>query len=283
MQKIFQKNCIQTLLVSILCALNFNAKASSSTLSRFVSTDYHYILGELASLEGKRDESLAHFDQVLIHDSTDTYVRLRRAQELFYQGLVNVAQKECEELLDDFDEDSIEKIDTHLFLAQIYQSMNWSEKVFDQYQQVLKIQPHHFEALLEYALLSIQKGKEVSKKVLQSLKDSPDFHHSKGDIHLAQGDEGKAIDSFKKVLTLDSSHKMAALRLFQVYEYKDQMHLLISFLEKISVQDTYILSLVAQAYLKQGDSFKVFRQMSDLLWDHPLVQNFKKEWVLQQI
>ena len=283
MQHFFQKNYINTLFFSIFCALNFNVLASTSSSSDSVLSDYHYILGEIASLEKKRDESLFYFNQVLSYDKKNSYVLFRRAKEFFYQGLVNPARIECERLVADSNKSFYQTIDIHLFLAQIYQAMNWPEKASNQYRQVLQMQPRHPEALLQYALLSIEKGEKPSKKALQDLNHSPRFHHYKGDIYLFQGDEKKAIASFKKALLLDSSYRMAALRLFQIYEYKDQIHRLINFMEKSSFQDTYILSLVAQAYLKKGDQSKMLWQISDLLWDHPLIQNFKKEWLLQKI
>ncbi len=248
-----------------------------------ILSDYHYILGEISSLEEKRDVALFQFNQVLSYDKKNPYLRLRKAQELFEQGLIDQARIESEQLVKECDKGSPQKIDIYLFLAQIYHSMNWPQKALDQYHQILQIQPQHPEALLQYALLSIEKGVTPAQGILRSLDHLPDFHHYKGDIYLSQGNEQKAIASFKKAFSLDSGHRRAVLRLFQIYEYKDQIHRIIKLIEQSTFQDTYILSLVAQAYLKKGDKVQVLRQIENLLWDHPLVQSFKKEWLLQKI
>ena len=254
----------------MLCALNSKALANIKPISASALSDYHYILGEMASLEQKGDVALLQFNHSLNYDKKSTSLLLRRAQELFSQSLVDQALKEAKQLLSFFKNDSEEKLKTHLLLAQIYQSTRKIQLSINHYNAVLKIDSNHFQAHLQHALLSIEKGVIPHQASLDFLNNVADFHHYKGDIHLSKGNEGRAINSFRQALSIDTQHRKSTLRLFQIYKNKGQLEEFSRLVEKSSIKDSYISSLLVSAYLNKGESAKASRHMENVLWSSPL-------------
>ena len=242
--------------------------------SASVLSDYHYMLGEIASLEQKGNTALLRFNQSLSYDQKNAYLLLRRAQELFHQGFVEQALRETRQLFHLLDNKPKEKLKAHLLLAQIYQATKQTQFSIDQYNLVLKIDPNHFQANLQYALLSIEKNITPRQRVLDFLANVADFHHYKGDLYLSQGDESRAIHSFKQVLSIDPQHRKSTLRLFQIYKHKDQIEDFLRLIEKSSIKDSYISSLLVSAYLDQRESVKALRHMENVLWSGSSVKGF---------
>ena len=126
---------------------------------------------------------------------------------------------------------------------------------------------------MHHSLLSEKLQHPIAPSVLQKLKYQAEFHQHRGDFLLSQGEESKAIQSFKQALKLEPSNRTAALRLFQIYGYKNQYHLLTNYMEKSDFQDTYIVSLMARAYLRQGKQEKMLEKLESLLLDHSMIHN----------
>ncbi|MDE0151765.1 MAG: tetratricopeptide repeat protein [Bdellovibrionales bacterium] len=233
--------------------------------------DYHYLIAEISSLEGQTQKSIDSFNNVL-KNSPANIVHFRLAQEYLKQGLIDQAQTECEKFIAQ-SPTSNKQTKGYLLLAGIHTSMNQLELALKQYENILKINKNNKSALLQYVLLMEEFNRPVSDSILQKLAHQTEFHQHKGNLYLSQGKEQKAIHSFKKALELEPSNRMAALRLFQIYGYKNQYHLLTQFMEKTDFQDTYIASLMARAYLRQGKQDKMLEKLEDLLLDHPVIHN----------
>lgn len=238
-------------------------------------SDYHYLIAEISSLEGQTQKSIDFFNNVLkkkLNTFSANIVHFRLAQEYLKQGLIDQAQTECEKFIAQ-NHTSNKQTKGYLLLAGIHTSMNQLELALKQYENILKINKNNKEALLQYVLLMEELNRPVSTSILQKLVHQTEFHQHKGNLYLSQGKEQKAIHSFKKALELEPSNRMAALRLFQIYGYKNQYHLLTQFMEKTDFQDTYIASLMARAYLRQGRQDKMLEKLEDLLLDHPVIHN----------
>ncbi len=197
-------------------------------------------------------------------------VHFRLAQEYLKQGLIEQAQKQCEIFIDQ-SRSKTEKIRGYLLLAEIQTSMNQLKSALKLYEQIIKTDKNHKTALLHHSLLSEELKRPIAPSVLQKLKYQTEFHQYRGDFFLSQGEELKAIRSFKQALKLEPSNRRAALKLFQIYGYKNQYHLLTNYMEKSDFQDTYIVSLMARAYLRQGKQEKMLEKLENLLLDHSMV------------
>ena len=242
-------------------------------------SDYHYLMAEISSLEDQTHKAIDHFNSVLQAPSqtaSANIVHFRLAQEYLKQGLIDPAQTECENFIAQ-NPGSNKQIKGYLLLAGIQTSMNQLELALKQYERILKIDKNNEEALLQYGLLLEELKRPIAPSMLQKLVHQTEFHQYRGDLYLSQGEELKAIHSFKKALELEPANRNSALRLFQIYGYKNQYHLLTSFMEKTDFQDTYIVSLMARAYLRQGKQDKMLEKLEDLLLDHPLIHNLQAE------
>lgn len=266
------------------CASNLKTSPTTSSQLDIYSqknADYHYLIAEISSLEGREHETINHLNKILQIPSkiySTGMVHFRLAQEYLKQGLIDQAQTECESFIIQ-NHSTKEQIKGHLLLAGIQTSMNQLESALKQYEQILKIDENHKEALLHHSLLLEELKSPISPSVFQKLEHYTEFHQYRGDFYLSQGAESRAIHSFKKALKLEPSNRIAALRLFQIYGYKDQYHLLTNFMEKAGFQDTYIVSLMARAYLRQGKQKKMLEKLEDLLLDHPLIHNLQAETI----
>lgn len=260
------------------CTSNLKISSRNSHLDIYSQkySDYHYLIAEISSLEGQEHRAIKYFNNILqaplSHTRSNSTVRFRLAQEYLKQGLIDRAQMECESFIVQ-NYNVREQIKGYLLLAGIKTSMNRLESALHQYEKILEIDKNHSEALLHHSLLLGELKRPISPIVLQKLDYQSEFHQYRGDFFLSQGEELKAIDSFKKALKLEPLNRTAALRLFQVYGYKNQYHLLTNFMEKIDFQDTYIVSLIARAYLRQGSEKKMLEKLENLLMDQPFIHN----------
>ena len=259
-----------------------NHTARSHTFVSTKANDYAYILGEISSLEGKSGKAISHFKQIL-KSQIKSPLRLRLAWEYLNQGLVYEAQKECEKFISFSYQHEKGLLKAYMMLAGIYTASNQLDKALEQYEKVFQIEPLYLEARMNQALLLEELQKKAPSYVLNLLDQEPHFHQKRGDIYLIKGEEKKAIKSFKKALNLDSSQRAAALRLFQIYGYKNQYSSMTSFMENTTFQDIYIASLMVRAYLKQGKKEKAFEKLENLLLDHPLVQNLRDDLIIYNI
>ena len=276
------KHIFWTLLFSFFsCASNLKNFSTNSQIDIYSQkhSDYHYLKAEISSLEGRTNKAINLFNSVLQAPSqtnSSNTVHFRLAQEYLKQGLIDQAQIECESFITQ-NHDPNKQIKGYLLLAEIQTSMNQLELALKQYEQILKIDKNNKEALLQYGLLLEEFKRPITPSVLQTLVHQTEFHQHRGDLYLSQGEELKAIHSFKKALKLEPTNRTAALRLFQIYGYKNQYHLLTNFMEKADFQDTYIVSLMARAYLRQGKQDKMLEKLENLLLDHPLIHNLQAE------
>jgi len=241
-------------------------------------SDYHYLIAEISSLEGQTHKAINHFNSALQVSSQtvsgNNTIHFRLAQEYLKQGLVDQAQTECKNFITQ-NRTSKKQIKGYLLLAEIQTSMNQLESALKQYKMILKTDKSNKEALLQYGLLLKELKRPIAPSILQKLVNQTEFHQYMGDLYLSRGKELKAIHAFKKALELEPANRMAALRLFQIYEYKNKYHLLTNFMEKTDFQDTYIVSLMARAYLRQGKQDKMLEKLEDLLLDRPLIHNYR--------
>lgn len=233
--------------------------------------DYHYLIAEISSLEGKTHTAIDHFNSILqTFPQTDSVniIYFRLAQEYLKQGLIDQAQTECEKFIL---KNHIKKaqIKGYFLLASIYMSTSQLKPALKQYQKILKIDQHNKEALLQYGLLLEELKYPIAPALLKKLELKTEFHQYRGDLYLSQGNEWQAIHAFKKALQLEPSNRTAALRLFQIYGYKNQYSQLTDFMEKSDFQDTYIVSLMAKAYFRQGRPKKMLEKMENLLLNQP--------------
>lgn len=251
-------------------------KVSSNSLQFDINSqkasDYNYLIAEISSLEGKTHIAINHFNSILqtpLKGDSKNIVNFRLAQEYLKQGLIEQAQAKCEEFILKSPTKK-EQIKGYLLLASIYMSMNQVELALNQYQKIIKIDQQNTKALLQYGLLLEERKHPINPSILKKLELKTEFHQHRGDLYLSQGKEPQAIHAFKKALQLEPTNRTAALRLFQIYGYKDQYHQLTDFMEKANFQDTYIVSLMAKAYLRQGRQKKMLEKMEDLLLDSPV-------------
>ena len=236
------------------------------------NSDYHYLIAEISSLEGKTHKAIDHFNSILTPSrgaDSANIVHFRLAQEYLKQGLIDQAQTKCEDFILKTSSKK-EQIKGYLLLAAIQISMNQLESALKQYQNILKTDKHNKEALLQYGLLLEELKRPMTPSLFQKLDLKTEFHQYRGDLYLSQGQEIKAIHSFKKALQIEPANRTAALRLFQIYGYKNQYHQLTDFMEKADFQDTYIISLMARAYLRQGQQKKMREKMENLLLDQAI-------------
>ena len=233
--------------------------------------DYHYLIAEMSSLEGKTHTAIDHFNSILrafSQNNSTNIIHFRLAQEYLKQGLIDQAQAKCETfILKNYIKKA--QIKGYFLLASIHTSMSQLQPALKQYQNILKIDQHNQEALLQYGLLLEELKRPIAPALLKKLKMKTEFHQYRGDLYLSQGNELQAIHAFKKALQLDPDNRTAALRLFQIYAYKDQYSQLTNFMEKTDFQDTYIVSLMAKAYFRQGQQKKMLEKMEDLLLNQP--------------
>ncbi len=263
------------------CVSNLKLSSTNPQLDIYSqkNSDYHYLIAEISSLEGREYEAIDHFNSILqapSHLYSANIVHFRLAQEYLKQGLIDQAQTECENFITQ-NHNTTEKIKGYLLFAGIQTSMNQLESALKQYEQIIEIDQNHKEALLHYSLLLEELKRPITPLVFQKLEYQAEFHQYRGDFYLSQGEELRAIHSFKRALELEPSNRVSALRLFQIYGYKNQYHLLTNFMEKADFQDIYIVSLMARAYLRQGKQEQMLEKLEDLLLDRPLIHNLQAE------
>ena len=245
---------------------------------------YHYLAGELSSLSGKEKLAEFHFKKgfkAQIGKKKDFW-HWRLTQEYFQQGLSHKALNEGLQLIK-LSQNKRLIFSAHLLLARIYTDIQMNQKALRQYQHALNIRPFDKTALLNEAALIALLGKNLPVRSRQILNREPLFHQYMGDIYWMRGFENKAVQSFKKALQQAPSDRVSALRLFQIYGQKNKFDQWTKFMEKQNIEDAYITSLTAQAYLKQDKREKALEKLEDLLWDHPIVQDLRVQLKIENL
>ena len=257
----------------LLICLSWSVFSYSQLDQRQVfSNDYLYLVGEMASLERQPYKAISYFKKA----HKEPFLRLRLVQEYIKQGWWDHARRECLALLAGKPAHGI-MISVRLLLAEVYASTMQLDRAITQYGQILNTHPLHKQALFHQTLLKLKTQPSSIVKIPDILNKNPLFHQHSGDIYFMLGDEAKAIQSFKKALKWNPSHRISALRLFQIYSRKGQYQRFTNFMEKQRFEDTYLVSLTARAYLRQGLLEKAQPLMENLLWDHPLNKELMAE------
>ena len=236
---------------------------------------YLYLSAEVASREGNHDQSL-HFLNQLWGLTKHPQVLLKKAQEFKNKGLTFQSQKICRSLIQRLKNDKSVQTACYLLLAEVNQSLRLFDKALLDYKKVLEMEPFHPQALLKVTLLQVQKGKKLSSYQKSLFKDDFSFHYSLGEIYLKKGLKNQALDSFKKSLSLNPSHRYSAWRIFQL----EKPSLYISFVEKLNPLDSFVISLLARAHLKQNQRSKAQEYLEDLLWNDRSILDLKAEWIM---
>lgn len=239
--------------------------------------DYLYILGETASLKGQKQTAAALFRKIN-ENKTGFHIQLRLAQEYWDQGLIKSAKIVCRQIINQFSEKT--SAPARLLLAEIYRAARLFDQAMEQYERVLSVFPNHYQALFNQTLLLIALRHPLPSNRLSLFKDSSTFYKSMGDIYLEQNQTDLAVQAFQNAFQLDPSSRYAAWRLFQLCGQKNQLRLFIDFMEKTKHSDSYMISLLARAYLRQGKRQKVQTYLADLLWDDPIVLDLRAEWTM---
>ena len=245
------------------------------------SFDYHYLAGELHSLKGHHQQSIAHFKQIRNpkpHPNTHPlYIQWRLSKEYVYHGQLHQAEKKCQQI-----------IAKHpafqpalRLLGEIYHTLGFQKTALYYYQKILKINPKHQQALFAQALLLLEMGHPLSDQITQPFLSNPLFHQKKGDIYWLKGDLKKATRSFKTAFQLNSTDRRTIWKLFHIYHQQETPQLFIELLEDIPQDDPYMISLLARSYLRNGNKKKTMETLENLLLDDPIVWNLKAELAME--
>ena len=266
------------ILILLVSSLSVYVKALDSKKHN-ISLDYLYLAGEMAVLEGRSKLALSLFNQIST-DEEGGEIQLRLAQEYWNQGLRHQAERMCKKIIQTFQGNVV--ISARMLMAEIYSSIELFDKALEQYKKILKSHPTYRPALFYQALSLKRLHRPIPEKTLKLFKDDSHFHFALGNIYLEQEEKDQAIQAFKTAFRLDLSHRLAVWKLFQIYSQIGKPHLFIQFIEEQESTrfDSYVDTLLARAYLRQGLFQKTQDYIADLLWSDPAVLDLKAEWTM---
>ena len=267
-----------TILILFMPLLDVYAQTLDSKQHN-ISLDYLYLTGEMAVLEGRQKLALSLFNQINTYEE-GAEIQLRLAQEYWNQGLRRQAEMVCKKIIQKFQGDIA--ISARMLIAEIYSSVELFSKALEQYEKILSIHSDYRPALFYQALSLKRMFQSIPEKTLKLFKDDSQFHFALGNIYLEQQKKEQAVRAFKTAFRLDLSHRLAVWKLFQIYSQINKPHLFIQFIEEQESTrfDSYIDTLLARAYLRQGHLQKTQDYMADLLWNDPAVLDLKAEWTM---
>lgn len=242
----------------------------STLLNTRADADYHFILGELYGREGKSDQAIEHFENVLALDETSPTVHLQLSAEYQKTNKITKAIFHAEQAV----AKDPQNIDAHLFLGGLYSAEKLYDQAISQYSAVLRLEPKNEEAIVYIgSLYADKKDYKKAEHYFKSLLKNPEYttpHVAYYYLGLIRTDaEGKkhqldAEKAFKKALELKSDYEEAAVSLANFYLHQKNrnkaLSLCLEFQKKNPFNHT-VADLIAQIYIENGESDKAYEQL----------------------
>lgn len=233
---------------------------------------FHFILGELASLDSNSEVALQHFQFASQFYPDSDYIQLQEAEQLVGLGKVSEAKSILNKI------SLTEEPDYFLLKARVAAMelhFNDSKTYLDKAISIFSAQSDDRKVretiLMKVALLSdAHQFEDALESLDQYLKDSPDdeiAHYFRGKILSAQELTDEAIQAFQRALELRPSFSAAARALGLLYEINDRNDDAIKTYQEalfFNPEDTFFRQKLANLYLIQENYPKALEQFQQL-------------------
>lgn len=183
------------------------------------SAEYHFSMAQAYVAEGNPDRAIEEYKLTLLYDPKSPLVYTRLATEYVKKGALASAMEMCRAAL----KEDPKHIDARLLLGGLYSTTHESQAAVEEYDQILKINPGHEEAMIYKSQVLLEAGKpeDAAKDLLRFTQKNPEsalgwYAYARSQQRLAQ--PKKAVSAFLRALEIRPGFTQAAMALGMVYE-----------------------------------------------------------------
>jgi tetratricopeptide (TPR) repeat protein len=174
--------------------------------------EYHFILAQAYSQEGKVERAIEEYRAALAYDSHSAVLHSKLGAEYLKKGSMTFAIEECERAL----EIDPRAIEVRLMLGGIYSLNMDSDRALGEYEKVLKIDPSNDEAaVFKTQVLAEKERYDEALKFIRSftarVKDSAAAWFYAGKLEQAKEHIREAVVAYRKALEVRPGFSQATL------------------------------------------------------------------------
>ncbi len=174
--------------------------------------EYHFVLGQAYSQDGKVDRAIEEYRAALIHDPDSALIHSKLAAEYLKKGSVSFAIEECERSL----KSDPRSVDVRLMLGGIHALNHDLDRALVEYEKVLKIDPlndegavYKTQVLAEKELFS--EAHAFIRAFTRKVPDSAAAWFYAGKLEQVEGHPEAALRAFRKALEIRPGFGQATL------------------------------------------------------------------------